>query len=80
MADERFAEGIRQYVLYLEQEIAEQGGKGVFESVAGSMAEERNARVLQSARDRVYEIFPEMRPAGYKTVAEIIKERDSQRR
>jgi hypothetical protein len=79
MADERFTEGIRQYVLYLEQEIAEHEGNAGIESIAGSMAEEGHGRVLQRARDRLYEIFPEIRPTEYKTVAEIIKERDSQR-
>ena len=79
MARKSFVEGIKQYAAYLEQGIAQHTANSELESIAGSIAEEGHATTLKLARDKLYDIFPEMKPAGYKTIAELDKERDSQR-
>ena len=65
-----YMEKIRQYIAYLDEEIEGHRASARLESLAGELAEERCAFVLHQSRDKLYELFPELRPAGYKTALE----------
>jgi hypothetical protein len=66
--EQDIAEKVRQYTIYLDQEISDHLADAELESIHGSIAAEGRARVLQLARDRFYEIFPEMKPANYVSI------------
>ena len=75
-----FEDRLRKYGTYLEQKAAEHMANSKFESLHGSIAEEGQAVTLRLARDTLYEIFPEIKPADYKTVAGEDAERDAKHR
>ena len=66
-----FEDRLRKYGTYLEQRIAEhlEESEG-FASNSTKRHFREQAESLELARDMQYEIFPEIKPAAYKTVAE----------
>jgi len=57
-----YQEKLRYYAKFLETEIATHRSNEKEESLQGSIAEGARADVLESARDRLYSLFPELRP------------------
>ena len=66
-----FEDRLRKYETYLEQKIAEHMAESeVFGSNFTRSHLREQAENLEMARDKLYEIFPEIKPTGYKTVVE----------
>ena len=62
MIKKNLTDRVKQYVTYLEEEIEQH-----------TLVREEYADVLRYARDKLYKIFSEIKPVGYKTVAQLDK-------
>ena len=72
---------IKKYADYLDKEIEKHlRSAGLINETVYSIGQETYARKLMLARDRLYEIFPEIKPAVYKTVADLDKEKVDEKR
>jgi len=73
MEQREYLEKLREYDFYIKQKMLEARS-----SLNGFFAEESKTEILKSAREKLFEVFPEIKPRGYSTIAEEVLERKSE--